>query len=184
MGGAVDVNPEPHADAGEQIAVDVKRRGPSAVLAPPSSRLASRTTDLLASLAPASETGRVDGSVAYLVIAVLLPTAAGYLVVGAGRLQARREVRRPAAPTTQSIEHLRDDLRRLHDLLDVTENASGLRAKNLRCQATRAAYVDVLTAACRQLHVTPPAGRPATRAEIYRVEAELRELGLDVRRVA
>jgi hypothetical protein len=124
------------------------------------------------------------GTFAYLALAVLMPTAAGYLVVALRRLRARLAARRPAAPTDRPIERISADLRRLHDLLDATENASRLTAKNLRCQATRAAYVDALSAACRQLQVDPPAGQPVPRTEIYRVEAELRRAGVDVRRVA
>jgi hypothetical protein len=49
--------------------------------------------------------------------------------------------------------------------------------------AVRAAYLDLLGAACQQLQVRPPAGRPVPRTEIYRVESELRRAGLDVRPV-
>jgi hypothetical protein len=126
----------------------------------------------------------MSSTVVYLVVAVLMPTAAGYTVVVARRLQARREAHRPPTPTTQPVERIRADLRRLHDLLDATENSPDLPAKNLRCQATRAAYIDALSAACQQFQVAPPSGRPVARAEIYRVEAELRRLGLDVRSVA
>lgn len=117
-----------------------------------------------------------------LAVAILLPTAAGYAVLLAHRAWAAREARRPplAGP---SIERLGADLRRLHALLDATENAPPAPAKNLRCQATRAAYLDALAAACRQLQIAPPAGHPVPRAEIYRVEADLRSHGLDVRPV-
>jgi hypothetical protein len=123
----------------------------------------------------------VSSAVGYLVVAILLPTGVGYGWVAARRLQAWRAAQRPSVPAAQPIERICADLRRLHDLLDVTENAPALPAKNLRCQATRAAYVDALSAACRQLQVAPPTGRPVPRAEIYRVEADLRRLGLDVR---
>jgi hypothetical protein len=123
-------------------------------------------------------------TVALLLVAVLLPTAAGYSYLGARRLHAAYVARRAPLPAAQPIDRIRADLRRLHDLLDETENApSGIPAKNQRCQATRAAYLDALTAACQQLQVPVPAGRPVPRAEIYRVEADLRRLGLDVRPV-
>lgn len=125
----------------------------------------------------------MSSAIGYLIVAALLPLAFGYAVVGARRLQARRDARRPPAATTRPVESIWADLRRLHDLLDATENATELPAKGQRCQATRAAYVDALAAACRQLEVAPPAGRPVARAEIYRVEADLRRLGLDVRPV-
>lgn len=122
-----------------------------------------------------------------LAMAILLPTAAGYSLV-AVRAVARaigrwRYAHRPELVDVP-IERLGADLRRLHDQLDATENASDLPAKQLRTSALRAAYVDALDAACRELDVAPaapaPAGRVA-RTEIYRVEAALRARGLDVR---
>jgi hypothetical protein len=123
-------------------------------------------------------------TVLLLLVAVLMPTAIGYGVVGARRLHAARAARRPPLPYAQPLERVREDLRRLHDLVDQTENApSDLPAKYRRCQAARAAYLDALTAACRQLEVPLPAGRPVPRAEVYRVESDLRRHGVDVRSV-
>ena len=49
-------------------------------------------------------------------------------------------------------------------------------------QALRGAYVDALSAACRRLDLSPPRGGDrAPQAEIYRVEAALRQRGLEVR---
>lgn len=118
-----------------------------------------------------------------LVLALLLPTAVAYTVVGVRRLRLLMDARRPALPP-QPIERVSADLSRLRRLLDETENRSDVPAKNLRCRATRAAYLDALGAACRQLEVAPPTGKPVPRAEIYRVEAELRLRGLDVRAAA
>jgi hypothetical protein len=118
-----------------------------------------------------------------LVVAALLPTAAGYGYLGVRRLYRAYAARRSSLPAGPPIERIHADLRRLHDLLDRTENASDIPAKNLRCQATRAAYLDALNAACRQLQVPVPTGHPVPRAEIYRAEADLRRLGLDVRPV-
>lgn len=59
--------------------------------------------------------------------------------------------------------------------------------KAARVRSLRAAYVDVLSAACDELEVSPPAARGNSTMlliEIYRVEAALRERGLDVRREA
>ena len=63
-------------------------------------------------------------------------------------------------------------------------------AKHLRLQALRGAYVDALGTACQRLEVGPPlhaglpAGGQAYQADIYRVEAQLRQRGLDVREPA
>jgi len=122
-----------------------------------------------------------------LVIVILLPTAAGYAIIGgfrgAGwatrRWQARRyRLQAPAEP----IERLGANLRRLRAELDAAETRSGVPAKHLRLQALRGAYVDALCTACERLEVSPPSGGERTPlAEIYRVEAALRERGLDVR---
>jgi hypothetical protein len=124
----------------------------------------------------------VSGDAAvWLVVAVLLPTGMGYAVVLGRRIYRRLAERRCTSVAGHPIERIGADLRRLHALLDATENAPDLPGKNLRCQATRAAYVDALTTACRKLGVPPPAGCPVPRAEIYRVESDLRRVGLDVR---
>jgi hypothetical protein len=103
---------------------------------------------------------------------------------------ARRErdrvvaARTPAVPSRPPIERVTADLRRLRAQLERCENRPGTTGKGLRMGALRAAYVDVLGIACQQLEVTPPrtVGRlqPDT-AELYRVESELRQRGLDVR---
>ena len=55
--------------------------------------------------------------------------------------------------------------------------------QGIRLRAVRGAYLDLLRAACERLDVTPPPPRgPPPQAEIYRVEAALRERGLDVGR--
>jgi hypothetical protein len=119
----------------------------------------------------------------WLAVALLLPTAAGYAVVfGRRAVRSLMERRREASATTPPIERLSADLRRLHAQLDATENAPDLPGKHLRCEATRAAYLDALATACQRLDVPPPpTGRPVPRAEIYRAEAALRQAGLDVR---
>lgn len=111
--------------------------------------------------------------------------AAGYALVGAwraaqwfGEARARRNPP-PAVP----IERLTADLRRLRAELDDTETRTGLTYKHHRVQALRSAYFDALSTACHRLDVAPPPSN-APQAEIYRVEAALRQRGLDVRETA
>jgi hypothetical protein len=125
-----------------------------------------------------------------LVLVILLPTAVGYAVIGgfrgAGWSSERWHVRRQrlAAPA-EPIERLGANLRRLRAELDATETRSGLTAKNMRLKALRGAYVDALCTACQRLEVSPPPGGDrAPLTEIYRVEAALRQRGLDVRETA
>jgi DNA-binding LytR/AlgR family response regulator len=116
-----------------------------------------------------------------LAIAMLLPTAVGGVWVGSRRLyEAWERHGHPSLSAPQPIERIAADLRRLHRQLDATENSANLPKKFQRCVATRAAYLDALTAACEQLEVPVPAGTPVPQAEIYRVEADLRNRGLDV----
>ena len=129
----------------------------------------------------------VAGHVIELVIVVLLPTAAGYAIIGsfrwAGWAAERWRMRQcRLAPAAEPIERLGANLRRLRAELDLTETRMNIPAKNVRIKALRGAYVDALRTACERLEVSPPPGgeRPP-QAEIYRVEAALRERGLDVR---
>jgi hypothetical protein len=125
-----------------------------------------------------------------LALVVLLPTAVGYAVIGglrgAGWSSERWHRRRQLlAPPAEPVERLSANLRRLRAELDVTETRTGLTAKNMRLKALRGAYVDALTAACQRLEVSPPhGGDRAPLTEIYRVEAALRQRGLDVRETA
>jgi len=131
-----------------------------------------------------AETGRVSW-VVELVLAIFLMPLAGYALIGAWR-GARRlsEARYKDAPA-RPIERLGADLRRLRAELEDTETRAGLTAKHHRVLALRGAYVDALTAACERLEISPPpGGERAPLAEIYRVEAALRQRGLDVRRDA
>lgn len=124
------------------------------------------------------------GTIALLALGLLMPTAVGYCFVATGKLYGRYQASRPALPSSRPIEVVWRDLRRLHDQLEDIENApSDMPAKNARCRATRAAYLDALTSACDQLEIPAPAGRPVPDTEIYRVEVELRRSGLDVRPV-
>jgi hypothetical protein len=124
-----------------------------------------------------------------LVMVLLLPTAAGYAIIGGfrgfGWLGERMRTRRyPLAAPAEPIERLGANLRRLRTELDVTETSSGVPAKHVRLTALRGAYVDALVTACKRLDVPPPAGGHPPLTEIYRVEAALRQRGLDVRESA
>ena len=117
---------------------------------------------------------------------IALPTAAMAALIGAWRLagwlgDARSKARFKALPP-EPVERLEADLRRLRAELEETETRSSLTAKYHRVQALRGAYADALSSACRRLDVSPPLGGDrASQAEIYRVEAALRQRGLDVR---
>ena len=122
-------------------------------------------------------------------LAVALPIAAVYAVIGGGRLLKwlSDQPSRPDSP--EPIEQLRANLVRLRAQLEDMETRSDQPAKNLRVRALRAAYVDRLLDACQRLDVSPPAGageRPESvrQSDIYRMEAALLERGLDVREQA
>ena len=120
------------------------------------------------------------------VLLFALPTAVGFALIGAWRAarwlaEVRYRARFQALPP-EPIERLQADLRRLRSELEDTETRSGLTAKHHRVQAVRGAYLDALSAACRRLDISPPRGGDrASQAEIYRVEAALRQGGLEVR---
>jgi hypothetical protein len=140
----------------------------------------------LAFVCPRADTGQVSTVVEFL-FAIALPTAALFALIGAWRVagwlgEARSRARFKALPP-EPIERLEADLRRLRAELEDTETRSSLTAKHHRVQALRGAYIDVLSSACRRLDISPPQGGDrAPQAEIYRVEAALRQRGLDVRR--
>jgi hypothetical protein len=127
----------------------------------------------------------VNPVLAYVLL-FALPTAVGFALIGAWRAarwlaEARYRARFRALPP-EPIERLQADLRRLRSELEDTETRSGLTAKHHRVQAVRGAYLDTLSAACRRLDISPPRGGDrASQAEIYRVEAALRQGGLEVR---
>jgi hypothetical protein len=123
--------------------------------------------------------------VAELVLALVLMPLAGYALIGVWRGAHRLAEARYKAPPPRPMQRLAADLRRLRAELEDTETRAGLTAKHHRVQAVRGAYVDALTAACERLDVAPPRGGDrAPLADIYRVEAALRERGLDVRETA
>jgi len=130
-----------------------------------------------------------------LLVAIALPIAAVYSLIGGGRLvrwvsESWIPDRRSQDATPEPVERLGANLVRLRSQLEAMETRTDLPAKNLRLRALRAAYVDALNDACLRLDVSPPAddapARPGNvrQAEIYRVEAALRQRGLDVREKA
>jgi hypothetical protein len=122
-----------------------------------------------------------------LVIVILLPTAAGYAIIAGFRVfrrysELRYRRRHRLAPAAEPIERLGASLRRLRAELDATETRPGVPAKSVRLKALRGAYLDALCTACERLEVSRPhGGDRAPLTEIYRVEAALRQRGLDVR---
>jgi hypothetical protein len=129
------------------------------------------------------------GSVTLWVFALLLPTLVGGSVLAALRGwrradRAARQLRADRAPG-EPVEQVEARLRRLRAELEAMENQPGGTAKRHHIVAVRGAYLDILTSACQRYGVRPPAGGDRARqAEIYRVEAALREHGLDVREAA
>ena len=122
---------------------------------------------------------------AWTALALLLPTAAMYVLIVALRGGRRLAERRRAAPPPEPLDHLQARLRRLRAQLETTETSPSVTAKHHRVAAVRGAYLDTLREACARLEVSPPPGGDRPRqADIYRVEAALRDHGLDVREPA
>jgi len=120
-----------------------------------------------------------------LILVMVAMPVAGYALIGAWRGAHLLGEARRKAPAPAPVERLAADLRRLRAELDATETRDGLMAKQHRVRALRAAYQDALSTACERLGVAPPPrGGSAPLREIYRVEAALRERGLDVREPA
>lgn len=124
-----------------------------------------------------------------LLTAIALPIAAVYSLIGGGRLVRWISEQQTRAPAPEPIERVRANLVRLRTQLEAMETRSDLPAKNLRLRALRAAYVDALCEACQRLDVSPPPSAQARResvpqSDIYRMEAALRQHGLDVRQTA
>jgi hypothetical protein len=120
-----------------------------------------------------------------LIAVILLPTALGFALLGSVRVVRWAAERRTRPPALEPIERLGANLRRLRAELEDTETRADLPVKSVRVRAVRAAYLDTLTSACQRLGVAPPPrGGRVRQADIYRVEAALRQHGLDVRETA
>jgi hypothetical protein len=124
-----------------------------------------------------------------LLVAIALPIAAVYSLIGGGKLVNWLAEQQTRAPAPEPIEQVRANLVRLRSQLEAMETRTDLPAKNLRLRALRAAYVDALCEACQRLDVSPPPSaqaRPESvpQSDIYRMEAGLRQRGLDVRETA
>ena len=120
-------------------------------------------------------------------VAIALPIAAVYAVIGGGRLLKWLSDQQSRPQSLEPIEQLRADLVRLRAQLEDMETRSDQPAKNLRVRALRAAYVDRLLEACQRLDVSPlPGARPGSirQSDIYRLETALRGRGVDVREPA
>jgi|SRR5271165_2639344 len=126
------------------------------------------------------------GKLALLAFAVLLPTLTGGAILAAARGYRRLSTLRHSRPLpAEPIDRVAAQLRRLRAELEATENQPGGIAKRHHVLALRGAYLDTLSSACQRFGVRPPAGGDRARqSEIYRVEAALREHGLDVREAA
>ena len=124
-----------------------------------------------------------------LILVIMLPTALGYGLIFSfrGFRWASERWPRSRAPELEPIERLTATLRRLRAELESMETRTGIPNKNMRVRALRGAYLDALGTACQRLTVTPPRGAGSQRfdqAEVYRVESELRQRGVDVREPA
>ena len=122
--------------------------------------------------------------VVYLILVLALMPAAGYALIAGWRGANWLAEKRRKPPPPMPVDRLTANLRRLRAELNDTETRDGLTAKQHRVHALRGAYIDTLTAACKRFDVPPPPGDAAPLTEIYRVEAALRQRGLDVRETA
>jgi hypothetical protein len=119
-------------------------------------------------------------------LAIALPIAAVFAVIGGGRLLNWISEHQVPAPAPEPIQRVRANLVRLRAELEATENRDDLVAKNMRLRALRAAYGDALCDACWRLDIAPvlaTRARPENfrQSDIYRLETALRERGIDVR---
>lgn len=127
------------------------------------------------------------GKLVLLAFVVLLPTLAFAAILaslrGFRQLSRIRREHQPQPP--EPVDRLGARLRRLRAELETTENQPGGTARRHHIVALRGAYLDTLDSACRRFGISPPdGGDQARQAEIYRVEAALRQHGLDVREAA
>ena len=129
------------------------------------------------------------GKLVLLAFAVLLPTLAGGAILAAVRGFRRLEAairlgstgRRRPSPSTGS----RPGCGGCGPSWRRPRTSPAAPPGGITSLALRGAYLDTLGSACQRFGVSPPdGGDRARQAEIYRVEAALREHGLDVREAA
>jgi hypothetical protein len=127
-----------------------------------------------------------------VVLILLVPTLVGAALIGGVRLWVRTRRwainrRAVAAGAPVPLERLAADLRRLYQQVVRVEDAADMKpGRAVRVRALRAAYGESLLAACRALDVpdAPADGSRLRLPEVYRLEAALRERGLDIRPTA
>jgi hypothetical protein len=131
------------------------------------------------------------GKLALLALVILLPTLTVGAILAAARgyrrlSKLRQSWLRQGGPLpAEPVDRVAARLQRLRAELEAIENQPGGTAKRHHILALRGAYLDTLSGACQRFGVRPPAGGDRARqSEIYRVEAALREHGLDVREAA
>jgi hypothetical protein len=127
-----------------------------------------------------------------VVLILIFPALTAVALVGATRLwreRARRsrEARLGAEIIGPPLERIAADLRRLR--LELTQLEDDVRPRpdrQLRLRVVRTSYGECLLTACRALEAPTSATDPASLpdVEIFRLEASLRERGLDVRPAA
>jgi hypothetical protein len=128
--------------------------------------------------------------VAEVVLILLIPTLVGAALLWGVRLWgivARRIRARRATAAPMPLERLAANLRRLRQQVARVEDAADSKpGRGVRVRALRTAYGDSLLSACRALDVPDAPTDPTrlTTSETYRLEAALRDRGLDVRPTA
>jgi hypothetical protein len=124
-------------------------------------------------------------TVAWVVLALLLPTAAMFVLIGVVRGGRGLAELRRKAPLPEPADDLQARLRRLRAQLEATEAAPGGTAKNHHVAAVRGAYLDTLRDACARLGVPPPPGGDRPRqAASSRAAPAVRARGSHVREPA
>jgi hypothetical protein len=123
-----------------------------------------------------------------IVLILLTPTLAGVallLAIGlwADAVPKMRVRRKPPVASIPPLERVAANLRRLRrDVIRLENSPEPTPGRSSRLASLRSAYCDSLVIACRALEVPVDRADLSRRpdAEIYRVEAALRERGLDV----
>jgi hypothetical protein len=126
--------------------------------------------------------------VAEVVLILLTPTLVGAALIGAMRLwrdgsQRLRNSRSAGDAEGPPLERVAADLRRLRrEVTHLEDSPSAAPGRQVRLRALRCAYGDALLVACHALEVPVTTADPSRlpAAETIRLEAALRDRGLDV----